>query len=718
MNRLLPSLCIGALLASCGSPDATQNADSATPAVPMQYPTTAKTNAARDYHGTQVSDPYAWLEDDQSAETASWVDAQNKVTYGYLHNLPGRETLAKRYEQMLNYEKVGQPYKVGEYYFLYKNSGLQNQSVIYYRKGLGGEDQVFIDPNTLSEDGTTSINLSGASKDHKHMVISRSEAGSDWTELEVIDIATNTPTGDLIKFTKFGGASWYKDGFFYSRYPEPEAGAELSASNEFHMVYYHKLGTPQGKDKLVYRDDANPNHYHWASVTEDERYVVLYKSTGTDGFETHFKRTDNLDGPWNTLQSGFANKTTVVGAVDSGDTFLVVTDVDAPKYRMVKTSASNPTPSMWTEVIPEREHLLEGVSQAGGKLIATYLENACNAVYMMNEDGSGVTPLELPDGTGSAGGFGGNKDDRFVYYSFSSFTYPNSVYELNLQTGESNLFYAPELAFDPSEFESRQVFYTSKDGTQVPVFLVHKRGLEMDGKRPTLLYGYGGFNVSLSPSFSVSNLLLLEQGGVYALANLRGGGEYGEEWHQAGMLDRKQNVFDDFIACAEGVIAAGITDSDHLAIRGGSNGGLLVGACMTQRPELFQVAFPAVGVMDMLKYHEFTVGHGWIPEYGCADSSKTEFDYLCAYSPYHNITPGTAYPATMVTTADHDDRVVPAHSFKFAARLQEYHNGDAPVLIRIEKDAGHGAGKPTSKVIEEISDMWAFMFANMGVTIN
>ena len=460
----------------------------------------------------------------------------------------------------------------------------------------------------------------------------------------------------------------------------------------------------------------NPSHFHWVSVTENQEFVVLYKSTGTDGFETYYKRASDLSAPWIALQSGFEHKSSVVGITEGG--FLVLTDKGASKYRLVSVPRGCTDTTQWVDVLPEREHLLESVSHVGGCLIATYLENATHRVYRSSEDGSERTPITLPDGTGSVGGFGGDKDATKVFYSFSSFTYPGTVYALDLASAESTLFYAPKLGFDPAAFESRQVFFPSKDGTEVPVFLVHKRGLEMDGKRPTLLYGYGGFNVSLTPTFSVSNMLLLEQGGVYAMANLRGGGEYGEQWHKAGMLVQKQNVFDDFIACAEGLIDAGITDTDHLAIRGGSNGGLLVGACMVQRPELFKVALPAVGVMDMLKYHEFTIGSAWIPEYGNAEASKQEFDWLMAYSPLHNVSPGTHYPATLISTADHDDRVVPAHSFKFAAALQACQSGANPVFIRIEKNAGHGAGKPTAMVIDEIADMWAFMFANMGVELN
>ena len=696
------------LFASCAPKS--QEAEQPSTMTKIVYPETAKVVVVDSLWGKTIEDPYRWLEDDMADDTKKWVKAQNKVTRSFLDSIPFKKDIAERYENILDYEKVGSPYKVGENYFINKNSGLQNQSVIYVQNGEEGEQEVFLDPNTLSEDGTVTASLIGASDDHQFMAVSRSEAGSDWSEIRVMNIAEKSETGDVLKWIKFGGAAWYKDGFFYSRYPAPEEGDELSAENTFHQVFYHKLGQDQSEDELIYQNLDAPNMYHWTSVTEDNKFLVLYASTGTDGYEVYFKDLEK-GGSFQALFTGFENKSSIVDFVNGR--FLVQTDIDAPKYRLVSIDPNNTSKDNWIEILKETEDLLESVSTAGGKMFASYLAKASNKIEVMNYDGSDRSTIELPDNTGSAGGFYGKKTDEKVFYSFTSFTYPTSVYEYDISSGESTLYYAPKLKFDPSDFESKQVMYKSKDGTDVSMFLVYKKGIELNGENPTMLYGYGGFNVSLTPSFSTSNILLLEQGGVYAMANLRGGGEYGEEWHKAGMLNQKQNVFDDFFAAADYLVNEGYTSKEYLAIAGGSNGGLLVGACMTQKPEKFQVAFPAVGVMDMLRYHKFTVGWGWIPEYGCADSSKTEFDNLLSYSPYHNLSEQN-YPATMVTTADHDDRVVPAHSFKFAARLQEQHTGSGPVLIRIEENAGHGAGKPTSKVIDEQSDKWAFMLSNMG----
>lgn len=710
MTRIILSASVAMMLFACAP------VEEATPvASNFTYPETKQVDHVDDYHGTQVADPYRWLENDTTAEVGAWVDAQNEVSYGYLNNISSRQKIRDRYEELYNYEKVSSPYKVGENYFFYKNSGLQNQSVIYIKNGLDAAEEVFIDPNALSEDGTVTVSLSGASDDNKYMAISQSEAGSDWRQIKVMDIETRSETGDVLDWVKFGGASWFGDGFFYSRYPEPEEGTELSAANEFHQVYYHELGDAQEDDVLIYENRENPKLYHWASVTEDNEYLILYASTGTDGYECYFKKLS--EGGWNftPLFTGFKNKSNVIDHVDGR--FLVMTDIDAPKYRVVSIDPAATSSENWTEVIPQGDHLLEGANTGGGKLFATYLENASNKIYMMDYDGANRTQIELPDNTGSAGGFGGKKEDKNLFYTFTSFTYPSTIYEFNIETGESAEFYSPEVKFNPADYESKQVFYKSKDGTEVSMFIVHKKGLELNGQNPTMLYGYGGFNVSLTPSFSTSNIILLENGGVYAMPNLRGGGEYGEDWHKDGMLFEKQNVFDDFMAAADYLVAEGYTSREKLAIAGGSNGGLLVGACMTQRPDLCQVAFPAVGVMDMLRYHNFTVGWGWIPEYGCADSSATHFENLRAYSPLHNLKEGTSYPSTMITTADHDDRVVPAHSFKFAARLQECHVGENPVIIRITKRAGHGSGKPTWMIIDEQADKWAFMFDNMGVAL-
>jgi len=678
----------------------------------MTYPVSRKDNVTDDYFGTSVADPYRWLEDDNSEETAAWVKAQNELSFGYLSKIPYRQEIRNRLEELFNYPRVSSLMRVGEYYFFYKNDGLQNQSVIYIQKGRDGEPTVFIDPNTSSAEGTTTFNLMGHSDDDKYIAVSRSEAGSDWSNILVYEVASGKETGDVLKWVKFSGATWFKDGFFYSRYPEPAKGAELSGENTFHSVWYHKLGTPQSADVVVYENKKEPNMYHYVSKTEDDKYLILYAAKGTDGFECHFKSLNEIQGTFTPLFTGFANKSSVVDHI--GGRFLVMTDIDAPNYRLISLDPANPGKESWTEIIPQKEHLLESVNTGGGVLFAQYLESANTKVYQLNNDGSLIRQIELPDNTGSSGGFGAYLEDKTLFYSFTSFTYPSTIFEYDIASGESTLFFKPDLKFNPEDYESKQVFYPSKDGTQVSMFIVHKKGLKLDGSNPTYLYGYGGFNVSLTPYFSTSNIVLLERGGIYAMPNLRGGGEYGEDWHRGGMLLNKQNVFDDFIAAGEYLIKEGYTTKEKLAISGGSNGGLLVGACMTQRPELFRVAFPAVGVMDMLRYHKFTVGWGWIPEYGCADSSAVDFKNLYAFSPLHNLKPGVKYPSTMVTTADHDDRVVPAHSFKFAAQLQESHAGANPVLIRIDVNAGHGAGKPISKTLDEQADIWSFFFFETG----
>jgi prolyl oligopeptidase len=672
------------------------------------YPETKRDSVTDTYFGTVVEDPYRWLENDTSAETKNWVVEQNKVTYGYLEKIPFREGFRKRLEEIYNYERSGAPMKAGDYYFYYKNDGLQNQSVIYMKKGLKGTEEVFMDPNKMSDNGTVSIGLIGFSRDDKYVAWSRSDAGSDWQEIHVTEIATKRELPDVLKWVKFSGADWNGDGFYYSRYPAPAKGMELSATNAYHKVYYHKLGDPQEKDVLIFEDKKNPLRYHNVSLTEDLKYLVLYVASGTNGFEVHYKPTDMKTGGFKPLFTGFENKSSIIDHKDG--MFYVITDIDAPKYKLVAIDPAKPEKENWKTIIPETNDLLEGVSTGGGKLFAQYLKDVTTRVYQYDYSGKQEKEISFP-GPGSAGGFGCKMNESEMFYSFTSFTYPTTIYKYDINSGKSEVFFQPKLKFNPEDFESKQVFYTSKDGAKIPMFIVHKKGLKIDGNNPTMLYAYGGFNVSLTPSFSVSIIPLLENNGIYALANLRGGGEYGEEWHQAGMLTKKQNVFDDFIAAAEYLIKEKYTNSKKLAISGGSNGGLLVGACMVQRPELFQVAFPAVGVLDMLRYHKFTVGFGWVPEYGSSEQDETMFKYLYGYSPYHNVKEAE-YPATMVLTGDHDDRVVPAHSFKFAAMLQHQHKGKNPVLIRIETDAGHGAGKPTSKVIEETADKWAFMFFN------
>ena len=678
--------------------------------VMIEYPVTEKQQVSDDYFGTIIEDPYRWLENDTSKKTGEWVKKQNEVSFGFLEQIPFREAIRQRYEELFNYPKLSSPFKAGDYYFFFKNDGLQNQSVIYYQKGLDGKPEVFINPNELSKDGTVSINLIGFSNDDRYVAISRNDAGSDWQQIRIIEIETKQELEDRLDWVKFSGASWKNNGFYYSRYPQPEEGIELSGSNKYHWVYYHELGTDQEEDQLIFKDEENPYHYHWTNITEDEKYLIMYTAEGTDGFECHYKDLDEEGSTFKALFTGFENKSSVVEHVDGS--FLVHTDIDAPKYRLVSIDLKN-TNAPWKEIIPEKKELLENVSTAGGYLFANYLKNAASQVFRYNMDGSSELAIELPT-TGSASGFSGKKEDGLLFYSFTSFIYPNTIFKLDIENGSSSLFHKTALKFEPEDYESKQVFYKSKDGTEVSMFIVHKKGLNLDGSNPTYLYGYGGFNISLSPSFSTSRIILLENGGVFAMPNLRGGGEYGEEWHQGGMLENKQNVFDDFIAAAEYLISEKYTSSEKLAIAGGSNGGLLVGACMTQRPDLFKVAFPSVGVLDMLRYHKFTVGHGWVPEYGSSDDEKY-FQVLLDYSPLHQLKKDVTYPATMIMTADHDDRVVPAHSFKFAATLQEKHKGDSPVIIRIETNAGHGAGKPTSKIIEEQADVWSFFFHNIEV---
>lgn len=715
MKRIIFAAFLALVCFACNQ-EGTQNSESSSmnyPKIPVTYPATDSSDTKDNYFGTEIADPYRWLENDTAANTEAWVKTQNVATYGYLEQIPFRGAVRSRFEELFNYPKYSAPFQVGEYYFFSKNDGLQNQSVIYRQKGLDGKPEVFIDPNKLSEKGTAAINISGVSSDDRFIAVNRSDAGSDWSEIQVYEVATMKPTGDVIKWVKFSGATFWKDGFFYSRYPEPAKGAELSGNNLNHWVYYHKLGEPQSKDKLIFKDEKNPTYYHSAQVTEDEKYLFIYQAPGTDGFAVLYKDLAT-DGKISTLFEGYKNKSTVVHNL--GTKLLVQTDIDAPNYRLVEMDLAKPGKENWKEILPETENLLQGCSTGGGKLFVNYLEKATDRIYQMNYDGSAKAEIKLP-GLGSAGSPGGKEGHKTLFYSFTSFLYPPTIFKYDPATGQSSVFQKTELKFDPSEYVERQVTYKSKDGTPVSMFLVHKKDLKMDGQNPCYLYGYGGFNVSLTPSFSTSRIMLLENGGVFAMPNLRGGGEYGENWHQGGMLLKKQNVFDDFISAAEYLITEKYTSKDKLAIAGGSNGGLLVGACMTQRPDLFAVALPAVGVMDMLRYHKFTVGKGWIPEYGSSEANQEMFEYLKGYSPLHNIKPGTEYPATLVTTGDHDDRVVPAHSFKFAAALQKAQAGDNPTLIRIETDAGHGAGKPTSKVIDEIADIYAFFFYNTNTAV-
>jgi prolyl oligopeptidase len=715
MKKFLFLASFAVLFAACkqeGQQNSTEKMDY--PTIPVSYPQTATEEVSDDYFGTAVPDPYRWLENDTAANTEAWVKAQNTATFDYLGKIPFREAVRDRFEELYNYAKYGSPYQVGEYYFFTKNDGLQNQAVWYKQKGLNGQPEVFIDPNKLSAEGTTAIGIIGVSTDDKYVAISRQDAGSDWQKILVYEVASGQQMKDELQWVKFSGAAWWKDGFFYSRYPEPAKGSELSGNNMNHWVYYHKLGTPQAQDKLIFKDEKNPAYYHFGNVSEDGRYYILYQAPGTDGYATMYKDLEK-DGPMVTLFEGYKNKSTVVHNI--GTRFMVLTDIDAPNYRLVEVDITKPAKENWKDIIPETENLLQGCTAAGGKLFANYLEKATDRIYQMEYDGSGKTEIKLP-GVGSAGISGNTREDyKTLFYVFTSFLYPPTIFKYDIATGQSVEFQKTTLKFNPEDYVEKQVTYTSKDGTPVTMFVVHKKDLKMDGNNPAWLYAYGGFNISLTPSFSTSRIMLLENGGVYAMPNLRGGGEYGEEWHKGGMLMKKQNVFDDYIAAAEYLIKEGYTSKDKLGINGGSNGGLLVGAAMTQRPDLFAVALPAVGVMDMLRYHKFTVGKGWIPEYGSSEESKEMFDYLKGYSPLHNLKPGTQYPSTMITTADHDDRVVPAHSFKFAAALQSAHKGENPVLIRIEVDAGHGAGKPTSKIIDEVADTYSFFFYNTNTPV-
>lgn len=713
-NRLWLLASIALSITACQSEKSTeQNSSEMVFEQPeVKYPETRKDSVVDTYFDLQVADPYQWLEYDTAADVKEWVSQQNETTFGYLEKIPFRGKIRSRLEEIYNFARMGNVRKHGNYYFYGRNNGLQNQSVIYYKKGLKGEEQVFIDPNAVNAEGTTSIGLMGFSHDNKYVAVGRNDAGSDWQLMTVRNVEENTETGDTLHWCKFTGASWYKDGFFYSRYPTPSKGKEFSAKNEYHKIYYHKLGDPQSKDVLIYEDKKHPLRYHSLDLTEDEQYMILTISSGTDGFETWYKPTDIKAGGFKPLFTGFEHKSVIVDHQDG--LFYVHTDIDAPNYRLVAIDPAHPEKENWQEIIPESKHLLEGVGTAGGKMFAQYLQDVSTHVYQYDYSGKKEREITLP-GIGTAGGFGGKREDTQLFYTFSSFTYPTSVFTYDIASGKSELYFRPEVKFNPDDFEVKQVFYTSKDGNKNPMFIVHKKGLKLDGKNPTLLYAYGGFNISITPNFSVNQIPLLENDGVYAVATLRGGGEYGEKWHQAGMLLNKQNVFDDFIAAGEYLIKEKYTSSDYLAISGRSNGGLLVGACMTQRPDLYKVAFPAVGVLDMMKFHKFTVGFGWVVEYGSSDSLN-HYKYLYGYSPLHNVKE-VEYPATMIFTADHDDRVVPAHSFKFAATLQEKKKGKNPALIRIDVNAGHGAGKPTKMIIQEVADMWSFMFFNMNKNV-
>jgi len=689
------------------------NIKMATPEIPIgAYPKAKKDLTVDQYAGKKIADPYRWLENDTASDVREWVKAENKVTHDYLNQIPFREKIKRRLTEIWNFPKFSAPFKEGEYYFFFKNDGLQNQSILYYQLGLKGTPSVFIDPNTLSADGTVSLASYTFSKDHKLCAVGTAASGSDWNEIYVMDVATKKKLTDKIKWVKFSGATWRGNGFYYSRYDEPSKGKEFSNQNKFMKIYYHEIGKLQVADKLIFEDKAHPLRYFNASITEDERFLLINVSEGTTGTEVLVQDLSKNEKIFKTLFPGFKNNFNVID--NNGDKIFAVTDLGAPRYRLVEVDPNNSAPKNWKDIIPQSNDLLENVGTAGGKLFPVFLKDASSRVFQYDYKGKMEHEIILP-GIGTVSGIGGKKEDRELFYSYVSFTNPGEIFHYDITSGKSEVFRKSEVRFNADEFETKQVFYTSKDGTNIPMFIIHKRGIAFDGNNPTMLYGYGGFNISLTPSFSVSRMMFLENGGVYAIANLRGGGEYGEDWHRAGMLEKKQTVFDDFIAAAEYLISSKYTSPEKLAINGGSNGGLLVGACITQRTELFKVAIPQVGVLDMLRYHKFTIGWGWAVEYGTSDSAE-QFNYLIKYSPLHNVMDGINYPATMIMTADHDDRVVPAHSFKFAAELQSKQKRDGnPTIIRIDSKAGHGAGKPTAKLIEDATDMWSFVLWNLGV---
>jgi prolyl oligopeptidase len=674
---------------------------------PNNYPPARKSDQVDDYHGVKVADPYRWLEDLDSEETRNWVEAENKLSFGYLAAIPERNALKERLTKLWNYEKYGIPFKEGNRYFYTRNSGLQNQAVLYTVTSLDAQPQMVLDPNTLSADGTVALSGLQVSPDGKFIAYSLSASGSDWQEWKVRDVETSKDLSDHLKWVKFSGASWTRDGkgFFYSRYDEPK-GDTLKSTNYFQKVYFHKLGTLQTEDVLVYERPDQKDWLFGGTVTDDGNYLIITVFQGTDvKSRVYYKDLKAKDAPVVKLLDDFDAAYNFVA--NEGSRFWFQTDLQAPRGKLIEIDTAKPARSNWKVVVPEGKETLQGTSFVNNKFVLNYLKDAYTQVKIYDVNGKLVNEVGFPE-IGSAAGFGGKATDKETFYAFTSFTTPTTIYRYDMTTGKSTIFRQPKVDFNPADYETKQVFYKSKDGTKVPMFITHKKGLKLDGNNPTFLYGYGGFNISLTPAFSVGNLVWMELGGVYTQPNLRGGGEYGEDWHQAGMKLKKQNVFDDFIAAAQWLIDNKYTSAPKLAIGGGSNGGLLVGAALTQRPDLFGAALPAVGVMDMLRFQTFTIGWAWVSDYGSSDNPE-EFKALYAYSPLHNIKPGTSYPPTMITTADHDDRVWPGHSFKFAAALQAAQAGDAPILIRIETKAGHGAGKPTSKLIEETADRWAFL---------
>lgn len=698
----------GGLLAGCS--------ESRYSTEPIQYPEARKGDVVENQFGVEVADPYRWLEDPDAPESREWIEAENEITFGWLEEIRERDPIRDRLTELWDYEKFGTPSKRGGRYFYSKNDGLQNQSVLYTCRSLDDEPKVLIDPNTMSEDGTVALGGTAVSDDGRYIAYSINRAGSDWQEWYVRDIDTGKDTGDVIKWAKFSGASWTKDGagFFYSRYDEPTEGSELQGVNYYQKLYYHRLGTDQSQDELVYE---RPDEKEWGfsgDVTDDGRYLIIGVWKGTERKNrVYYKDLSDWNSPVVKLIDVLEAQYSFVD--NDGPVFWFQTDKDAPRGRVIAIDTGNPDRSEWREIIPQLKDTLRGVNVIDNRFVASYLKDAQTDVKVFDINGTLLRTVDLP-GIGTAGGFGGKRSDKETFYAFTGYSTPTTIYRYDIATGKSTVFRKPDVDFDPDQYETKQVFYESKDGTRVPMFITHKKGLRLNGKNPTYLYGYGGFNIAITPSFSVGNLVWMEMGGVLAVANIRGGGEYGREWHQAGVKLKKQNVFDDFIAAAEWLIDNDYTRPDRLAIGGGSNGGLLVGACITQRPDLFGAALPAVGVLDMLRFHKFTIGWAWVSDYGTPDN-EDEFKALYAYSPLHNVQKGEAYPAVMITTADHDDRVVPAHSFKFAAALQDAQGGDDPILIRIQTKAGHGAGKPTSMIIEEIADKWAFLVRALNMKV-
>ena len=676
------------------------------------YPNTSKQEVIDTYFGTQVIDPYRWLENDTSKVTSAWVKLQNKVTNDYLEKIPFRDALKKRLTTLYNYPKYSAPFKKNGYYYFYKNNGLQNQAIMYRQKGLKAEPELMLDPNTFSTDGTVALAHVSLSKDGKYLAYSIARSGSDWNEIFVMEVESKKLLSDHIRWSKSSSISWQGNGFYYSAYDAPEAGKEYSNKNEFEKIYFHSVGQEQDQDKLIYEDKLHPQRECYASVTDDEKILILSITETTTGNALLFKDLSKPQSTFNELAPGFENDYSVIDHYQAK--LFIQTNWKAPKNRLMEVNLFNPSRENWKEIIPETENVLEHAGLIGGKILTVYMKDASNHTYTFDLKGKKLYELKLP-AIGTISGINGDNDSNEAFYIFTSYTFPSTVYSFDIATNKSEIFLKTKTTFNPDDFVSEQIFYQSKDGTRIPMSLIYKKGMKKDGQNPVMLYGYGGFNISLNPSFSVARIPFLENGGIYCIANIRGGGEYGEAWHMAGTKMKKQNVFDDFIAAAEYLISSAYTNSSKLAIDGGSNGGLLVGVCMTQRPDLYAVAVPEVGVLDMLRYHLFTIGWSWTSDYGNSGESKEMFEYLKGYSPLHNLKPGVKYPATLVMTGDHDDRVVPAHSFKFAATLQENNEGIKPTLIRIDSKAGHGAGKPIAKVIDAQTDMWSFVMWNLGM---